>query len=134
MADRLVHIGRTLHSRLRNFFEAPLDASASPLEVAQAILEELERRVAPLGRGRRVFPHNRVTVRVAPLQGDRAALQAAMHGLEERFRDRLAELECPVPAGLDIRVALLKKAPPDWPHERVFALDYATEPDRKSVV
>ncbi len=42
---------RTFSRRVRGFFDAPLDASAAPLELLQAALDELETKVQPSGRG-----------------------------------------------------------------------------------
>lgn len=106
MSARLLHIGRDLHSKLKTFFEHPLDASATPLELLQASLEEIERRVQPAGRGRRAFPYGRVTVRITQPSADEAAIQAVFADLPLRLRERLAELNCETPATIDTRVVL----------------------------
>jgi hypothetical protein len=116
-------MGRTLQSRLRDFFESPLDATATPLEIVQALLDTLERKVEPLGRGRRVFPYNRILVRVGPTAGDRHALQAAVGGLERRLQERLAELACALPEGTEVRASFLKRAPADWQPGQLFSVE-----------
>lgn len=106
VSARLRNIGRDLQSKLKNFFEHPLDADAAPLELLQAALDELERRIQPAGRGRRTFPYNRVVVRVAQHDADEAAVQAVFRDLGPRLRDRLAELNCEAPAALDASVSI----------------------------
>src|SRR5688500_6527514 len=53
---RIVELGKVLQSRIKEFFDAPIDAAATPLEIVRAVLDELELKVQPIGRGRRVFP------------------------------------------------------------------------------
>ena len=122
MTGRFDQIGRQW-SRLREFFEAPPDADAPPLEICGAVLNELERRVEPVGGGRRVFPYNRVVVRLAPVKADRAALQAAFDRLGDRLLGRLEELRCDVPKAIDLRPVFLQSVPDEWPPGRLFAID-----------
>jgi pSer/pThr/pTyr-binding forkhead associated (FHA) protein len=124
---RLVQIGRTLHSKLKDFFDSPLDAGAMPLEIVQAVLDALERKVEPVGRGQRLFPYNRVLVRLGPTQADRVALQAAFDRLEARFRERLSEVQCTPPDDLQVRVVYLKRAPAEWPAGQFFSVECASE-------
>src|SRR5258708_20897332 len=88
MTGRLVDIGRRLQGRVRAFFEAAPDATASPLELLQAALDQLERRTQPSGPGSRVFPYTRLVVHVAQPAADRAALAAVFDQLPSRLRDR----------------------------------------------
>jgi hypothetical protein len=115
VSARLRHIGRDLHSKLKEFFENPLDASATPLELLQAALDDLERRAQPAGRGRRTFPYNRVVVRIAQHAADEAAIQAVFRDLGTRLRDRLAELTCEMPASIAATVVLEPAPEPDAP-------------------
>ena len=98
---RIADFGRALQSRIKVFFDAPVDAQATPLELLQAVLDQVELKVQPAGRGRRVFPYNQILVRLAPVEADRTALQAVFDGLAERVRERLAELQCAVPTPVD---------------------------------
>jgi pSer/pThr/pTyr-binding forkhead associated (FHA) protein len=123
VSARLSAIGKEWQTRIKRFFDSPLDADAKPLEICQAALDEIESRVQPVGRGRRVFPYNRVIVRVRPAGADRAALEACFAALPARVHERLAELQCATIGALDIKVTFLKKAPPDWPPEQLFAVD-----------
>jgi hypothetical protein len=124
---RLSQIGRQW-SRLRDFFDGPPDADAPPLEICGAVLDALERRVQPVGGGRRVFPYNRIIVRVAPVSADRPALQAAFDTLATRLRARLEELQCDGPAAIDVKALFLKKAPDDWPQGRLFSIECENDP------
>lgn len=124
MTARLMDIGKELQTRLRKFFDAPLDTDASPLEIGQAVLNEIEHKVQPLGRGRRLFPYTRLAVRIRSSADDRAAIEAMGAGLNRRILERLAELQCDAPPSLDITVATIDSAPADWPEDRRFTIDY----------
>jgi hypothetical protein len=120
---RLKEISRDWQTRLKRFFEGPLEAGATPLEVCQAVLDEIESKVEPLGRGRRTFPYDRVVIRInRSTPADSARLPAAFAALPERVRERLKELQCT--DRLDVKVAMLKKAPADWVADQLFAVDY----------
>ncbi len=127
MTRRLAQIGKTVQSRIRDFFESPLDGAARPLEIVQAILDELERKVLPVGRGRRVFPYTRILVRVGPTAADRPTLQAAFDGLDRRLRERLSELQCETPDTTDVRVSFLKRAPAEWRPGQLFSVECGAE-------
>ena len=105
MTEQLWGAARTLRTRVRSFFDAPLPATAPPIELLQAALDELERRVQPFGRGARVFPYTRIVVHIAQPEGDAAAIEAVFAQLESRLRERLAEIRCEMPAALDTSVA-----------------------------
>ena len=110
MSARLRSIGRDLQSKLKDFFENPLDAGATPLELLQAALEDLERRVQPAGRGRKTFPYDRVVVHITQHSADEAAVMAVFRDLGARLRDRLAELNCEAPTTIDTSVVLNETA------------------------
>ncbi|OFW06572.1 MAG: hypothetical protein A3H96_12960 [Acidobacteria bacterium RIFCSPLOWO2_02_FULL_67_36] len=107
----LLNAGRKLHARVRSFFDTPLDATALPLELLQAALDQLERQAQPSGRGARVFPYNRVVVHVAQPDGDRAAIEAVFVEFPARLRERLAEVRCDLPADFQARAAYYDEAP-----------------------
>lgn len=115
MSARLLNIGRDLQSKLKEFFEHPLDAKATPLELLQAALEDLERRVQPAARGRKTFPYDRVVVHITQHGADEAAVHAVFRDLGAQLRDRLAELNCEAPAGIDARVVLSNAAGEETP-------------------
>jgi hypothetical protein len=91
---RLLHFGRDLHARVKHFFDNPPGPDSTPLELLQAALDDLERRVQPGGRGSRVFPYNRVVVRISQAGADCAAIEAVFRRLEPRLRERLVEIGC----------------------------------------
>jgi len=106
VSARLLNIGRDLQSRLKEFFEHPLDSKAAPLELLQTALEDLERRVQPAGRGRKMFPYDRVVVHITQHGADEAAIHAVFRDFGTRLGDRLAELHCEAPAAIDTSVVL----------------------------
>jgi len=99
-------VARTLHARMRGFFEPPPGAGAPPIELLQAALDELERKVQASGRGSRRFPYTRVVVHIALPAADRAAIDAVFGQLEARLRERLAEIRCEIPASLAASVSV----------------------------
>ncbi|BCS32198.1 hypothetical protein TBR22_A14080 [Luteitalea sp. TBR-22] len=116
----LTALGRTLHARLRTFLDAPLAPDASPLEIAQAALDDVERQAQPASEGRRVFPFTRVTIRVRAPQEEWAAFEAVLDGMDARVRARLAEVRCETPRGLEVRVT----CEPVGEGGRGFLVDY----------
>lgn len=106
MTGPLWDVARTLRARVRSFFDAPLGASAAPLELLHAALDELEGKVQPSGRGSRLFPYTRVVVHVTQPAADRAAIEAVFSQLEARLRERLTELRCEIPASLTASVSV----------------------------
>ena len=106
MTARLWDMGRELHARVKNFFDGPLEPGASPLELLQATLDALEQRVQPAGRGARIFPYNRVVVRIAQPSADRDAIIAVFRQLEARLRERLRELRCETPSAIQTDVTV----------------------------
>ena len=97
MSAKLLRIGRDIQSRVKDFFENAPGADATPLELLQATLDALERKVQPAGRGRRVFPYDRIDVHIAQPGADPVAIDAIFDQLEERLRERLGELQCEAP-------------------------------------
>jgi len=107
---RLWDIGRALQARVRNFFENPAGPAATPLELLQATLDEVERKVQPGGRGVRLFPYTRIDVRISQPDSDRAATEAVFRQLETRLRERLAETKCEPPSAIGVRVSFVAPA------------------------
>ena len=126
MAGRFSQIGRQW-SRFREIFDAPLGADATPLDISSAVLDDLERRVQPIGGGRRVFPYSRIVVRVSQATADGPALQAALDGLGGRLRTRLEELQCNVPHALEVNAVCLTERPDEWPEGRLFSIECERE-------
>ena len=106
MTAKLWDMGRELHARVKNFFDGPLDPDASPLELLQVTLDTLEHKVQPAGRGTRVFPYNRIAVRITQPAADRDAIAAVFRQLEPRLRERLRELRCELPGAVQMEVSV----------------------------
>lgn len=127
MTVRLLHIGKELQSRLKVFFDSSPGPDATPLEICQAVLEDVEFKVQPVGRGRRIFPYSRITVRLRQAETDRPGLEAAFNGMGARVRERLGELQCEAPDAIDVRVSFVKKAPAGWTSDQLFSVDYHSD-------
>jgi len=88
-----------------------------PLEIAHAVVETVEREVQPAGRGRHLFPFNRIQVSVvAPTKQARArfeAIFAVEPTLAQRIHTRLETAGC-APAGLGVRVDYVDAAGNGW--------------------
>ena len=112
---------RKLESTLaRTFDRAAQQWSASgprgPLEVLHAILEEVEARVEPAGRGARVFPFNKIKISiVATTRDERARFAGVLDDppLEQRIGDRLRQRGCDAPA-LHVRIVYVAQGEPGW--------------------
>lgn len=123
MNDRLLDIGKDWGARIKGLFESPLQADAPPLELLQAVLDDLERRVVAAGRGRRTFPYSAVAVRLSQPAADTGALAATFDELPARLRERLSEAGCTLPAALETTVEILDAAPAGWRQDQLFAVE-----------
>jgi hypothetical protein len=123
---RLAGMGRDIGARLRQYFEAPLDGDATPLEIAQAVLDDVERRVQPVGRGERVFPYTHVAVRVLAAGEARASVEAVFDGFADRVHERLAEVRC-APRRITVTVVCVDEPDEPWPAGRRFDVQYTKE-------
>jgi hypothetical protein len=104
---RLRHMGRDIQSRLKDFFENAPERDATPLELLHTALDQLERKVQPAGRGRRLFPYDRVVIRIAQSEADTVAVEAVFNDVAVRLRDRLAELKCDAPEFIDVSLSFV---------------------------
>lgn len=127
VSARIWHIGRDLQSRVRGFFDNPPGPDAAPLELFHATLDELERRIQPAGRGRRIFPYDRIVVRIVQADADRVAIEAVFDQLEARWRERLEELRCEGP-GVIVASVTISEPPPDGPETRVLTVECSGNP------
>jgi len=120
---RLSDITRRFNT-VKDFLGGPLGPDARPLEIRAAVVDAIESRVEPVGRGRRALPSNRIAVRIlARSSGDRASLELVFADLDARVRERLQEIRCELPDPLDVAVSFLKKAPSDWPDGQLFSVE-----------
>jgi FHA domain-containing protein len=97
-----------------------------PLEIVLAILDAVEQRVEPTGRGTRVFPFNRIEVSVvAPSREARGRLEAVFGGdtpLQTRILDRLRSARCS-PVDVVVEFQYVDAAEAQW-HAREFDLRF----------
>jgi hypothetical protein len=88
-----------------------------PLEIAHAVVDIVEQEVQPAGRGRHLFPFNRIKVLlVAPSRHAQARFDATFAQeptLTQRIQTRLETAGC-VPAGLAVSVEYVPAAGQGW--------------------
>jgi hypothetical protein len=88
-----------------------------PLEVVHGILETVDERIEPAGRGTHVFPFNKIKATIVAVSPDaRARFSGVLDGppsLQERIARTLRDAGCNVP-GLQVKVAFVAQADPAW--------------------
>jgi hypothetical protein len=126
---------RTLESKLtRTFDRAAQQWSRSgprgPFEVLQAILDAVEERLEPAGRGSHVFPFNQIKVSVVAASNDARARFAGVleedPRLQERIARRLRERGCEVPR-MDVEIAYVSEPASGWAAPE-YHLDFGRAP------
>jgi hypothetical protein len=126
--------------RLESTIAAKLDEAAKgfvrsrsrePLEIVVAILDAVEQRIEPTGRGARVFPFNRIELSVvAPSREARGRLEAVLAGdvpLRTRILDRVQAAGCS-PPDVVVDVHYADSAGPTWSSPE-FDLQFARVAD-----
>src|SRR5687768_4097311 len=108
-------LARTLDRALQQWSKpGPLE----PLETLHAVVDAVEARLEPVGRGRYVFPFNKVKVSIAAGSRDiRARFAAVLEGdgqLQERIINRLRDAGCE-PTPLQVGVSYAARPGSDWP-------------------
>src|SRR5437588_273140 len=102
-------------------------AGTEPLEIHRALLEDIEAQVVAVGGGRRVFPFDRVEVKLlAATPEETTRLQAiAQDGwdLDREVRDPLKARGARFPDGLAIPVEVTEQAGPEFGGRR-YALAF----------
>lgn len=128
MNDFLVRVDGALRSavqRVQTWFDPPLDGHAKPLEIREAIIEDIEQRVEPAGAGRRVLPYNHVTVTVlATDKTSRVRLQSTLADVQESVAARLNEIRCAIPAGFAVETRYVTRPATAWAPDQRLAFDY----------
>ena len=94
----------------------------TPLEIAHAVLDRAEREVLEIGRGRRVFPFNRVNVQIAGARDReaRARFEAVMAGppsLADRLDERLRAAGC-ASAAVAVKIVYVAERADSWSNPR----------------
>jgi hypothetical protein len=107
-------LARTLDRALQQWSKpGPLE----PLETLHAVVEAVEARLEPIGRGRYVFPFNKVKVSIAAGSRDaRARFAAVLEGdeqLQHRITKRLRDAGCD-PTPLHVGVLYAVRPGADW--------------------
>lgn len=124
-------IARRLDRAARDFVGAK---ETEPLEIAHAIVEQVDEQIQPGGRGARVFPFTHVTVTVAAASRDaRARFDAVFNSpptLGERVAERLAAAGCrgPMPA---VSVTYVPRPHKTW-REQAFHIRFSRDPEAAS--
>jgi len=107
-------IARRLDSAARELMGS---GAREPIEIVNLIVEAVEHEVQPGGRGRHVFPFNRIAVSVVASSRDaRARLEAIVEGkppLRERIVDRLRAARCEI-ENLAVEVAYVGRPQKAW--------------------
>src|SRR6185503_13583437 len=112
--DRLVGLEKKLAGALDKRLRRP-EVPADPLELVPMILDQVEDRVQPLSDGRRVFPYDRMTIRIVVEPGRLAAARTVFEHeptLEERILKRLREARCSCES-LEIVLKIAEGTPPE---------------------
>lgn len=103
-------------------------AARQPLETMHAIVDAVAGRLEPAGRGRFVFPFNRLEISIAASgrteQSRYEAVLAQSPSLEQRIRERLRAAGCDVP-GLRVQTLFVDCAGTAWSEP-----DFCLECDR----
>jgi hypothetical protein len=107
-------LARSLDDAARRFVRS---GERQPLEIVHAIVHAVEARLEPAGRGRHVFPFNRIEVAVrAETRETRSRLEAVFNGtpaLERRILERLQAAGCE-PDGLQVTTSFVPHSEPHW--------------------
>jgi hypothetical protein len=89
-----------------------------PLEILHAILEAVEERIEPAGRGTQVFPFNTLNVSIVAGSPDvRARFSGVLDGpptLQERISRTLRDAGCDEAASPQVTITYLAQADPAW--------------------
>src|SRR5215210_2174824 len=105
----------------------PWPTGTEPMEIRRAVLDEVESRIVSAGAGKRVFPFNRLRIRLlAPGSREKDELEALVGDawdLPAEVRERLAERGCTVPPDLDVDVEVTDQADPAF-GDRRYRIDY----------
>src|SRR5436190_22358061 len=115
---------RKLEQRISRTVDAAVDevvgrTPPEPIEIVHSVLDRAQAEIQDIGRGRRVFPFNRVCVHVIAGSGDkesRARLAAVLDGppsLSDRLIERLKSSGCAIDR-IDTAVVYLRRRGAGW--------------------
>ena len=118
-------IEKTIERGFRRWTDRMFGATQSDelLLVYRAILENVERKVQTVARGRRVFPYTRMTVTLASPDADRRAVYQTAFGerLETEVRAALESARCEVPRDFSVQVKVSEESVP------AFQIEYGLD-------
>lgn len=116
-------IGRTLDRAAERWAKS---GPREPLEIVLGIVDTIEERVEPVGRGKHVFPFNKIKVWVvAASRESRARLAAVLDSdpsLQDRIAKRLRDSGCD-PSALHVTSAFVAQPESHW-HAREFHIEF----------
>ena len=108
------HLARTVGRAAQQWSKS---GPRAPLEVVHGILDAVDERIEPAGRGTHVFPFNKVKATIVAASPDaRARFSGVLDGsptLQERISKKLRDAGCDV-RGLQVRVSYVAQADPAW--------------------
>lgn len=109
----------------------PWTTGTEPMELRRAVLDDVESRVVIAGAGKRVFPYNRLEVRLlADSPEQREALEAIVHeawDLRHEMTDRLRDSGSAAPPGLEVDVQVTEEARPEFGDRHWHVVYHRTE-------
>lgn len=109
----------------------PWTTGTEPMELRRAVLDDVESRVATAGGGKRIFPYNRLEVRLlADSPEQKEALEAIVReawDLKHEVTDRLRDSRSTIPPGLDIDVQVTDQPGPAFGDRHWHVLYHRTE-------
>src|SRR5215471_19301694 len=109
-------IARKLDSAARELMGS---GAREPIEIVNLIVDAVEQEIQSSGRGRRVFPFNRIAVSVlAPTRDARARLEAVLDGepsLRQRIVERLRAARCV--EDVAVEAAYVGRPQKGWSHQ-----------------
>lgn len=115
-----------LMDKLRGWMR-PWTTGTEPMELRRAILDDVESRVVSAGAGKRVFPYNRLEIRLlAAGPREKEELEAIVRevwNLRQEITDRLRDHGSSVPAGLEVEVTVTEHPAPEV-GERYWNVSY----------
>src|SRR5262245_43885331 len=110
-------IARKLDSAARELMGS---GAREPIEIVNLLVDAVEQEIQSSGRGRRVFPFNRLAVSVlAPTRDARARLEAVLEGepsLRQRIVERLRAARCSV-EDIVVDAAYVGRPQKGWSHQ-----------------
>jgi FHA domain len=118
------HLARTVDRAAQQWSKS---GPRGPLEVVHGILDAVDERIEPAGRGTHVFPFNKIKATIVAISPDaRARFSGVLDGsptLQERIERKLRDAGCEVPS-LQVRVVYVAQADPGWPSPE-FHVDFS---------